>query len=193
LTCSFGSRLRSAQAESRGGADRVPRPEVGVQGQFGHARHITSTNFKYYRGLKLKSKSHFYGRAAAVEVLANCLSALLRPRSGRRRFCHFRTFFVVSTHRAAETRAAETSTRSQQRESGQAEPLMLRVLCLTAAAMAAVIVVVVALLAGHVSSVIGHRSARSMVSACLAASRRQRSQPQTSHSTTTSSSAWRPK
>ena len=40
----------------------------------------TSTKFKYYKGLKLKSKSHFYGRAAADEVLANRLSALLRPR-----------------------------------------------------------------------------------------------------------------
>jgi hypothetical protein len=38
------------------------------------------TKFKYYKGLKLKSKSHFYGRAAAYEVLANRLSALLRPK-----------------------------------------------------------------------------------------------------------------
>jgi hypothetical protein len=39
----------------------------------------TSANLKYYTGLKLGSNSHFDGRAAAEEVLADFLSALLRP------------------------------------------------------------------------------------------------------------------
>ena len=42
--------------------------------------HGTSTNLKHYTGQKLKSKTHFYGRAAAEEVLAGCLSALLQRR-----------------------------------------------------------------------------------------------------------------
>ena len=45
--------------------------------------HTTSTLSNFYTGLKLGSKTHFYGRAAAEEVLASFLSALLRPRSGR--------------------------------------------------------------------------------------------------------------
>ena len=46
----------------------------------------TSTCSNFYTGLKLESKTHFYGRAAAEEVLAGFLSALLRPTSGRRGF-----------------------------------------------------------------------------------------------------------
>jgi hypothetical protein len=38
----------------------------------------TSTNLNYYTGLKLGSNSHFYGRAAAEEVLAGFQSAILR-------------------------------------------------------------------------------------------------------------------
>ena len=43
----------------------------------------TSTNLNYYTGLKLESKSHFYGRAAAEEVLASFYRALLRARSAK--------------------------------------------------------------------------------------------------------------
>ena len=46
----------------------------------------TSTNLNYYTGQKLESKSHFYGRAAAEEVLASFYRALLRARSARRGF-----------------------------------------------------------------------------------------------------------
>ena len=41
---------------------------------------LTSTNLKHFTGLKLESKSHFYGRAAAEEVLASFYRALLRAR-----------------------------------------------------------------------------------------------------------------
>ena len=33
----------------------------------------TSTTFKYYTALKLKSKSHFYGRAAAEEIFSEVI------------------------------------------------------------------------------------------------------------------------
>ena len=44
-----------------------------------HYPSTTSTCSNFYTGLKLESKTHFYGRAAAEEVLAGFLSALLRP------------------------------------------------------------------------------------------------------------------
>ena len=50
------------------------------------SHRTTSTVSNFYTGLKLGSKTHFYGRAAAEEVLASFLCALLRPRSGRRGF-----------------------------------------------------------------------------------------------------------
>ena len=34
---------------------------------------LTSTTFKYYTALKLKSKSHFYGRAAAEEIFSEVI------------------------------------------------------------------------------------------------------------------------
>ena len=37
----------------------------------------TSTTFKYYKGLKVRSKTHFYGRAAAEANFSGFLSALL--------------------------------------------------------------------------------------------------------------------
>ena len=46
----------------------------------------TSTVPNFYTGLKLSSKSHFYGRVAPEEVLAVFLSELLRARSARRGF-----------------------------------------------------------------------------------------------------------
>ena len=46
----------------------------------------TSTRSNFYTGQKLGSKSHFYGRAAAEEVLASSLSALLRAGRARRGF-----------------------------------------------------------------------------------------------------------
>jgi hypothetical protein len=64
-----------------------------------HSGHpLTSTNSNYYTGLKLRSKMHFYGRVAAEEVLATFLSALLRPRSGRRGFSDLskRTFTAAA-------------------------------------------------------------------------------------------------
>ena len=58
----------------------------------------TSTCSNFYTGLKLESKTHFYGRAAAEEVLAGFLSALLRPRSGRGRgFAGKTNFFLAAT------------------------------------------------------------------------------------------------
>jgi hypothetical protein len=78
-----------------------------------HALHVssTSTGFNFYKGLKLKSKTHFYGRAAAEEVLANSPSALLNGRVAAEKFCLFRTFF--SSYARTSHPAAETTTRSR--------------------------------------------------------------------------------
>ena len=55
---------------------RSSEPEQGT----GPVTH-TSTGSHFYTGLKLGSKTHFYGRAAAEDVLAGFLSALLRRHS----------------------------------------------------------------------------------------------------------------
>ena len=44
---------------------------------FVHLYLGTSTTFKYYKGLKVRSKTHFYGRAAAEANFSGFLSALL--------------------------------------------------------------------------------------------------------------------
>ena len=60
---------------------------AGYKPQYDEWRAAARPNF--YTGLKLSSKSHFYGRVAPEEVLAVFLSELLRARSARRGFCGF--------------------------------------------------------------------------------------------------------
>ena len=41
--------------------------------------YCTSTRFKYYTGLKVRAKKHFYGRCAAVMSFSEAFFALLPP------------------------------------------------------------------------------------------------------------------
>ena len=50
-----------------------PSPIVYRPLSIAHRPLSTSTTFKYYTALKLKSKSHFYGRAAAEEIFSEVI------------------------------------------------------------------------------------------------------------------------
>ena len=143
----------------------------------------TSANLKHYTGLKLASKSHFSGRAAADEVLAGFLSALLRPRSGRSEFWLLVSSTCVSkteTSGRALTAARSTScvtcflrdTVASHAARGAAHG------CLNGSRHA------FRRRAARWSSVTGHRSGRSSVRACFPPSRRRRSQPVTASAST---------
>ena len=68
---------------------------------------VTSTRFKYYTGLKVRAKKHFYGRAAAVMSFSEAFFALLRYRLSTQ----FYEVIVVLTTCASDERVYGPSAR----------------------------------------------------------------------------------
>ena len=142
------------------------------------ASSYKSTPDNFYTAQKWESNSHFYGRAAAEDILAWFLCELLRPLERPKRFLGRRLWALLqrrSYRRLAETTARGAVIPSQQAAlvaSSAACLLMLLAARLSATAMATVMVLLPALTRGHR---LDHRVARPQPKTCLDALLRPRS------------------